>query len=305
MANYSVDEEIASFFDKTTTTREACDAFAISFGGCSTPVDIQGVCSYTVYAGSRSEFVVQFRLKSLKLSLEISHIARLIYGDFVPRVEYRGQLGEDRVTENEEVAATERKDSKTKGTKEALFIYVMDRIPGITQLDFVLAHNAEIPEASPGFAQWRMNLTIGVAKFFALSWKNPQNLDEAKKNDMRKRLKVELELLQRYLPKRFKPIVQRSLETLPDIFSTLPTVLSHQDFGACNVLVDSASCELMGVVDWAEAEIAPFGLNLHSYQRFLGAVNLRTGWSRYDDYAATEEAFWDTFCKESGEHDPT
>ena len=121
---------------------------------------------------------------------------------------------------------------------------------------------------------------------------------------MQKRQKAELELLQRALPNRFEPIVQRSLDALPDIFSTLPTVLAHKDFGACNVLVDDTSCELMDVVDWAEAEIAPFGLNLHSCQRFLGAVHLRTGWSRYDDYAATEEAFWDTFCKASGEHDP-
>ena len=164
MANYSVDDEIAAFFDKTTTTRDACDAFAIGLGGCPTPVDIQGVCSYTVYAGPRSELAVQFRLKSLKLSLEISHIARSIHGDFVPRVEYRGQAGEDSVAEDEQVAATKRRDSKPRKAREALFIYVMDRIPGITYLDFVLSHSAEVPEASPGFAQWRMNLTIGVAK---------------------------------------------------------------------------------------------------------------------------------------------
>lgn len=116
--------------------------------------------------------------------------------------------------------------------------------------------------------------------------------------------KKELELLHCSLPKRFQPIVQSSLDALPDIFSSLPTVLTHQDFGSCNVLVDEKSCHLVGVVDWAEAEIAPFGLNLHSYQRFISKVNLRTGWIRYDDYRATEEAFWEAFSNEAGEHNP-
>lgn len=32
-----------------------------------------------------------------------------------------------------------------------------------------------------------------------------------------------------------------------------------------------------GVVDWAEAEIEPFGLNLCSFQRFLGHVHVKQG----------------------------
>ncbi|KIH91722.1 hypothetical protein SPBR_02113 [Sporothrix brasiliensis 5110] len=106
--------EIASFLDKTTTTREDCDAFATGLG--------------------RS-----VRLKSLQLSLDISDVDRLIHGDFVPRVEYGGQLSGDSVVENDAAAAMERKDSKTKRPKEAL-IYVMD---------FILTHNAEVSEPRP------------------------------------------------------------------------------------------------------------------------------------------------------------
>lgn len=65
-------------------------------------------------------------------------------------------------------------------------------------------------------------------------------------------------------------------------------------------MVDSVSCSLVGVIDWAEAEIGPFGLNLHSVQPLMGHFHLRDGWSRFDDYDALEHTFWHTFCEEVG-----
>ncbi|GAD95431.1 conserved hypothetical protein [Paecilomyces variotii No. 5] len=76
-------------------------------------------------------------------------------------------------------------------------------------------------------------------------------------------------------------------------------VLLHKDFGVCNIMV-SDTCNLVGVIDWAEAEIAPFGLNLHSHQRLISKVRLKDGWIRYDDYVMSEEIFWNTFSKEAG-----
>ena len=66
---YAVDDEIAKFFTKTPVTREACDRLAKELVGGDRviPVAVQGACSYTVYAGSDSSHVVQFRLKSLEL----------------------------------------------------------------------------------------------------------------------------------------------------------------------------------------------------------------------------------------------
>lgn len=81
---------------------------------------VQGNCSYSVYAGPECEFVVQFRLKSLMLKSEITALAREIYGFLAPNASFHGQLGE--------------------GGKEPLFIYVMNPIPGISYLDFVLAN---------------------------------------------------------------------------------------------------------------------------------------------------------------------
>ena len=46
--------------------RLACDNFARErLSRNVVPVAVQGVCSYTVYAGPNAEYVVQFRLASL------------------------------------------------------------------------------------------------------------------------------------------------------------------------------------------------------------------------------------------------
>jgi aminoglycoside phosphotransferase (APT) family kinase protein len=76
-------------------------------------------------------------------------------------------------------------------------------------------------------------------------------------------------------------------------------VLLHNDFGSFNMLVDEKSCNLLGVVDWAEAEIAPFGINLYAHDRLISKIHLKHGWSRYNDYRLLDEIFWSTFSQET------
>ncbi|KZZ91405.1 hypothetical protein AAL_06641 [Moelleriella libera RCEF 2490] len=72
-SEYSVDPAIEAFFRKTSATRAACDARARELAGENVvPVDAQGICSYSVYAGSKPEYVVQFRLESPALKTEIA-----------------------------------------------------------------------------------------------------------------------------------------------------------------------------------------------------------------------------------------
>lgn len=146
--NYEVEQEIVAFFEKTTTTRSACDNYASEhLGGNVTPVDVQGVCSYTVYAGPNAEFVVQYRLKSLALNMDIMNLAKAIYGTLIPEISFKGQIGEDHES------------------KEPLYIYVMNRMVGISHLDFILAHNGDVPENSLEFSRWRQNLVADNAKY--------------------------------------------------------------------------------------------------------------------------------------------
>lgn len=146
--SYDVEQEIVAFFEKTTTTRSACNKYASEhLGGNITPVNVQGVCSYTVYAGPNAKFVVQYRPKSLALNMDIRKLAKAIYGTLIPQVSFKGKIGEDRKS------------------KEPLYIYVMNRMPGISQLHFILAHNGDVPENSLEFSRWRQNLVAENAKY--------------------------------------------------------------------------------------------------------------------------------------------
>lgn len=121
-----------------------CDTKAVELaGGNAVPVDVQGACSYSVYAGPDLEYVVQFRLKSLALATKVTSLATEIYGSFVPKVTFEGKVGDDE--------------------KEPLYVYLMSRMRGMTHLDFILAHG--FPENSPDNLVWRQNLIGDIAQY--------------------------------------------------------------------------------------------------------------------------------------------
>ncbi|KZF19139.1 hypothetical protein L228DRAFT_241817 [Xylona heveae TC161] len=288
MSEYSLKAAIDEFFSQTSATREACDSMAknlVGGKGKPVPIAVQGNCSYTVYAGPELEFVVQFRLDSLKLDSEISILASKLYGSLVPNISFHGEIGGD--------------NGQLRGDngKEHVLVYVMNRIRGVSHLDFILENG--FPENSEKTFAWRDTLLRDIACFFALTWKSPQKVNQDYKNKLRQTYTKELQLLLHSLPSRFHQSVQKCLDSMDAIFS-LPMVLLHRDFGTCNVMVDATSCHLTGVLDWAEAEICPFGLNLHSLQAFTGALHLKNGWRRYEDYEARQNTFWGTFRDEVG-----
>lgn len=96
------------------------------------------------------------------------------------------------------------------------------------------------------------------------------------------------------LPDRFQSIIKICIDSVDNIFS-LPMVLLHRDFSSCNIMVDEKTCHLTGVIDWAEAEIAPFELNLDAVQGLAGQFHLRDGWSRFDDFDHLQSVFSSTF----------
>lgn len=138
------------------------------------------------------------------------------------------------------------------------------------------------------------------SSFFALSWKVPQEVDSGYRENLRRTYTKELRLLLDSLPPRFHQFIQKCLGSIEAI-SSLPMVLLHRDFGTCNIIVDETSCHLTGVIDWAEAEICPFGQNLHSLQALTGSLHLRNGWGRYENYEALQDTFWGTFRDEVGD----
>lgn len=144
--NYDVEQELAAFFTKTTATRSACDLRAgeLVHGGLQL-VPTQGVCSYTVYAGTTLDAVIQFRLKSLALPLKTMELAHQVYGNLAPEVALQGQIGAD----------------DTNDGREALLVYVMPRMQGISRLDYILLYG--YPEDTPKICEARLTLIKDVA----------------------------------------------------------------------------------------------------------------------------------------------
>lgn len=173
--NYNVEQEIAAFFStKTRVLRNSCDEFAKNLivekstsestnTSTSTSTDTstvrleivptQGVCSYTVYAGTSNnstlDWVVQFRLKSLALPMETMERARRVYGDLVPEVSFRGEMGGD-------IGGGDGDDGR-----ENLVVYVMPRMRGISRLEYILAHG--FPEDGEKICEARERLVGDVA----------------------------------------------------------------------------------------------------------------------------------------------
>ncbi|KFY43158.1 hypothetical protein V495_04110 [Pseudogymnoascus sp. VKM F-4514 (FW-929)] len=147
---YSLEDEIAAFFEKTSVTRQTCDNRAKDLvGGAIVPIKIQGFCSYSVYAGPNSEYVVQFRFKSLELKTETTILAKQLYGTLVPEVSFVGQLGDDDIA-----------------GKEPLYIYLANRVRGVTHLEFNLAHDR--PDNSQENFAWRKTLMGDMARYTIL-----------------------------------------------------------------------------------------------------------------------------------------
>lgn len=101
------------------------------------PVAIQGNCSYSIFAGQNLEYVFQFRLSTLPLSISTLHQARKVHGSLVPEVWTYGQL-------------------------EDLHVYAMPRIQGVSYLDFVLAD--KYPRTSHQSISFRSQLMADIGR---------------------------------------------------------------------------------------------------------------------------------------------
>lgn len=132
---------------------------------------------------------------------------------------------------------------------------------------------------------------IYESRFFAAAWKTPQTADIAA---TRQTCENNLHLLARNLPDRFSRDILELTECLDSIFQTLPMVLTHGDLCEMNFLVDERSGHLTGVIDWAEAEILPFGFNLWGVENLLGYMD-GNGWNYFEGYEELRGEFWTVF----------
>ena len=91
----------------------AMNDFAIFHaGGVSTPLQLQGVCSYTATAGPNESRLFQFREKGSTIDMGNSGLAKAVHPEFVASCKYLGTIGDSR----------------------PLHIYEMDNLPGIAHV---------------------------------------------------------------------------------------------------------------------------------------------------------------------------
>ncbi|PVH86895.1 hypothetical protein DL98DRAFT_287422 [Cadophora sp. DSE1049] len=223
------------------------------------PASCQGYCSMTVFVGD--DTVIQFRPPNYRLNIRITSAARDVYGRFAPETKYIAAL-----------------------PGSGLLLYKMERIGGISLKD--LRASSTIAERS---TYSRARLCENFAVFLSKSW-HRGTVDRLPLGRVGRSICVRLEALCEGLPFRFRANARHVLANLSDI-EALPRVLTHGDIVAANIIVDPPSGALSGLVDWAEAEILPFGVCLYGLEEMLGEIT-PTGFQYRPDAEDLRALFW-------------
>ena len=73
----------------------------------------------------------------------------------------------------------------------------------------------------------------------------------------------QLTQLSRRLPERFRQTLDYLIAHLPDLFTDdWPMVPNHTDLLENNIHVDPNTGRLVGICDWKDTEVSPFGMSL-------------------------------------------
>jgi serine/threonine protein kinase len=242
-----------------------CHAFADKFfpGKPKTPAHTQGYCSYTV---SIDDYIVQFRPPKYKLDLNVAFAAKIVFGTYVPSTNYYGTV-----------------------SPHGLLVYIMTRMPGISYKELTL----QDPNLA---AKVRKRLCEDFAIFLAKAFHRRAEIC-LPLGMIGSSIKRRLESLLNELPRRFRPIVKHVMSQY-HLIEALPMVLAHGDIVPSNILLDPTNGQLFGLVDWAEAEMLPFGICLYGLEEILGYMTADNQFVYYSDAEESRAAFWERFQTE-------
>lgn len=266
MADASTAETITSFFIShglTEKDRLDCNvsAQALFPNEAIIPAPTQGYCSYTVLVGGSQ--IVQFRPRKYQLDPTVITAAKKVFADYAPSIHFVGAM-----------------------TPSGLLMYTMDKLPGISYKEYRASETDLVAQNQT----WNNHVQIveDFALFLARSWNHRADLPGCGK--VGSSITVRLQQLTQELPHRFRP---RALSALKQIrhLDALPWVLTHGDIVPSNIMVNPASGRLTGLVDWAEAEVLPFGLSLYGLEELLGFV-AATGWTYCNGSERLRAHFW-------------
>ncbi|EHK44204.1 hypothetical protein TRIATDRAFT_87271 [Trichoderma atroviride IMI 206040] len=261
--------QISDFFAKTCLTQQQCDEQAELIAG--TPVHaaiVQGGTSYTVV---NEQIAVQFRAKDFMLDIEfLGHVERA-YANFMPHHRCAGKLGD-------------------------LYIYTMNNVGGISMY---LARN----ELLQNDCQLLQRTLQDYARFFASAWHNtPASMLLPKRETLLEDYSSQLRKLYDGLPMRFRSTLDHLITRLPDLFAEdWPLVPNHIDLLENNIHVDRSTGQIMGICDWKDAEISPFGMSLGGLETMLGIWKMKEGWCYHTNQQTLRAHFWEAFYNSMGD----
>jgi len=103
----------------------------------------------------------------------------------------------------------------------------------------------------------------------------------------------DLEQLSKGLPKRFRPVLNGLIERLPYLLAVdWRLVANHIDLLENNIHVDLSAGYLMGVVDWAGAQVGPFGMSLGGVENMLGIAKRDLSHAYHANHHELRELFY-------------
>lgn len=285
-------------------TRDQCDQLALSISGARTirPVDVPGSLSYTVIgmlpANSQRHAeaeIISFREPGSTLDARIISLARKIHGGLIPHAISQGVM---------------------PGSDPLLHVYTMPLLPGVACLD-VLSYQAQLNTTettktmhfithlarylqSPLSSLSRPIAEFYQPRYFARCYSHVQSVEPEVRSRNERSILRRLAALKRLpAPPISTASILRLEAKLPQFFdSAYPQVLTHGDLSKTNVLVNSETYEITGVVDWSLATVQPFGMELDSLFLMTGCMDTR-GWHSYECQSQLWEAFWVAFWEET------
>jgi hypothetical protein len=247
----------------------------------------RGVESRSAIIQEKLKFIVQFRPQRFALDLDITRAAKETYGSYCPHVEL----------------VSSRSPPDIPG---GLQMYALDFLPGVPYSQ--LQPRTRILDPSAMTKQSR--LVCDFAHFIARAWPTSPQEQHSSSSRIGPRMtgKVgslippKLAQLALHLPTpSLRHYASSILEQLP-VIKQLPIVLNHGDVVPGNLMVSSITFELVGLVDWAEAEWLPFGTCLYGLEYLLGWLEHGTNptFVYYEGAEELREMFWGALGKRVG-----
>lgn len=103
------------------------------------------------------------------------------------------------------------------------------------------------------------------------------------------------------LPERFHPSLKYLIANLPRLFAKdWPMVPNHDDLLENNIHVDQETGQILGICDWKDTLISPFGMSLGGLESALG-IRTKRGWRYHANQQELRDIFWEAFYDAIGQ----